>query len=350
MKKYGFKEIRTPQVMPRELWEKSGHWDKFAENMFTLKDSDNRDFALKPMSCPCHLQVYNDRRRSFRELPVRYSEFGACHRNESSGSMHGLMRTRAFEQDDAHVICRESQVQHEVARFITLLDTVYKELGFVDYKVALSTRPEVRAGNDELWDWAEAQLAEAARQNDISPIIQSGEGAFYGPKLEFVLTDKQGRDWQCGTVQLDTVLPARLDAAYYDETDSKSTPVMIHHAVFGSMGRFIAMLLEHYEGNLPFWLSPDQVAVLPISMDQAEYASRITELLSQSDIRTVLYDQNETLSRRLVDVHSMKIPLSIIVGKTEVANTTVTVREPNGKQHTILIDELVDFMNVKNTR
>lgn len=335
MRRMGFKEVRTPQLLPRELWEKSGHWDKFRSNMFCAEDGDGREFALKPMSCPCHLQIFNQGRKSWRDLPIRYAEFGACHRNEPSGSMHGLMRTRSFEQDDAHIICRMEDVQREVARFIGLLDRVYSELGFAGYEVALSTRPAVRAGSDEQWDLAEAQLAAAASERGIDCRIQPGEGAFYGPKLEFVLRDRQGRDWQCGTVQLDMVLPGRLGAVYIDEDDKDAVPLMIHHAVFGSMGRFLAMLLEHHGGDLPYWLSPDQVAVVPISQVQAEYAERVHAELCEAGVRAVLYDRNDTLSRKLVDVHAARIPVAFVVGGREAEAGTVAIRDRDGSQRLV---------------
>lgn len=341
MRRLGFKEVRTPQLLPRELWEKSGHWDKFKANMFCVEDGDGREFALKPMSCPCHLQIFNQGHKSYRDLPVRYAEFGACHRNEPSGAMHGLMRTRAFEQDDAHVICRREDVQREVARFIGLLDRVYRELGFEGYEVALSTRPVLRAGSDELWDWAEDQLAAAAAERGVPCRIQPGEGAFYGPKLEFVLRDRQGRDWQCGTVQLDTVLPGRLDASYVDENGDKVVPIMIHHAVFGSMGRFLAMLLEHHAGDLPYWLSPDQVAVVPISQVQAEYAQRVHAKLCDAGVRAVLFDMNDTLSRKLVEVMASKIPVSFVVGGREVAAESVAIRERDGSQRVLPLEAAV---------
>lgn len=349
MRRLGFREIRTPQLLPREIWEKSGHWDKFGKNMFCVEDEDGKDFALKPMSCPCHLQVFNQGKKSWRDLPIRYAEFGACHRNESSGSMHGLMRTRAFEQDDAHVLCREEHVQQEVARFIGLLDGVYNDLGFAGYKVALSTRPAVRAGSDELWDWAEEQLAEAARQKGIEYSIQPGEGAFYGPKLEFVLQDKQGREWQCGTVQLDTVLPGRLDASYINEKGEEEVPLMIHHAVFGSMGRFLAMLLEHHEGNLPFWLSPDQVAVMPISKQQAELAEAFHNGLADAGIRSVLLDGNDTLQRRIVEAGKMKVPVIAVIGNREAEAGTVALRERDGSQSVLSQSTAIDqFRNRRN--
>ncbi len=333
MRKLGYREVRTPQLMPKQLWEKSGHWDKFASNMFCFADADGHEFALKPMSCPCHLQIFNQGIRSWRELPVRYSEFGACHRNEPSGALHGLMRTRAFEQDDAHVLCRESDVQNEVARFFALLSDVYKDLGFEQYKVALSTRPAVRAGSDEIWDWAEEQLAAAARHNGCFDfVVQPGEGAFYGPKLEFILMDRQGREWQCGTVQLDMVLPGRLDASYIDENGERQVPVMIHHAVFGSMGRFIAILLEYYDGRLPFRFSPDQVAVVPVSEKQRRKAEEFCEGLLEAGVRAILLDGNVPMQRRLVEAMRLKCPFIAVIGDREVRDETVSIRDGDGKQ------------------
>jgi threonyl-tRNA synthetase len=291
MRGLGFAEVRTPQVLPRSLWERSGHWDKFRDNMFLVEDEGGRQMALKPMSCPCHVQIFNKGLRSWRELPIRYAEFGACHRNESSGSMHGLMRTRAFEQDDAHVFCREEDVVAEIGRFIGLLDEVYRELGFADYRVALSTRPAERAGSDAQWDWAEARLEEAARARGMDFVVQPGEGAFYGPKLEFVLRDRLGRSWQCG-----------------------------------------AMLLEHHGGVLPFWLAPEQVAVAPISDRQGDYARQVLDMLGRSGVRAVLHDGNETLPRRIVAAHDAGIPVMAIVGEREARDGSVALRFRNGVQ------------------
>jgi threonyl-tRNA synthetase len=342
MRRLNFMEVRTPQLLPRHLWEKSGHWDKFGANMFCVADDDGREFALKPMSCPCHLQIFNQGTRSYRDLPVRYAEFGACHRNEPSGSIHGLMRTRAFEQDDAHVICRKQDVRSEVSRFISLLDRVYGELGFDGYKVALSTRPAIRSGSDELWDWTEGELAEAAAERGVECVIQPGEGAFYGPKLEFVLQDRMGRDWQCGTVQLDTVLPGRLDAVYIDEDGKEAVPMMLHHAVFGSMGRFIAMLLEHHGGDLPYWLAPEQVAVVPISDRQLSYAEEVRDALFERGVRAILLDRGDTLARKLVDVHAARIPVSLVVGGREQDANSVSIRERDGRQRVLGLSAAVE--------
>jgi threonyl-tRNA synthetase len=334
MRRLGYAEVRSPQLMPRELWVRSGHWDKFGENMFVV-DSGERPMALKPMSCPCHIQIFNKGLHSWRDLPVRYTEFGACHRDEPSGALHGLMRTRAFEQDDAHVFCREEDVQREVARFIELLSEVYADLGFPEFAIALSTRPAVRAGSDDLWDWAEKTLGDAATGSGVSFSVQPGEGAFYGPKLEFALRDRLGRSWQCGTIQLDCVLPARLDAFYIAPDGSRAVPLMIHHAVFGSLGRFIAILLEHHGGALPFWLSPEQVAVAPIAQEQADYAAEVMDMFEEFGLRAVSYSGAETLSRRIVAAHEAEVPVMAILGRREKESRTVTLRERDGAQSTL---------------
>ncbi len=325
MRGAGFSEIRTPQLMARSLWERSGHWDKFGANMFAFADGD-RSLALKPMNCPGHVQVFNQRVRSYRELPLRFAEFGACHRYEPSGSLHGLMRARAFTQDDAHVFCREEQVDAEVARFCAMLGRVYAELGFERFVVAFSTRPPTRAGSDEDWDRAEALLARAAVRAGLDARLQPGEGAFYGPKLEFILADRHGREWQCGTIQLDLVLPARLGAEYVDERDARVRPVIIHHAVLGSLERFIAILLEHHGGRLPFWLAPDQVVVAPVSAVQAGYAREVAAELVADGIRAVVDDRDETLARRIVDARALEIPVFATVGAREAAAEAVSLR------------------------
>ena len=340
MRRLGYAEVKTPELMPREVWIRSGHWEKFGENMFCVDDGA-RPMALKPMSCPCHVQIFNKGLRSWRDLPVRYAEFGGCHRNEPSGALHGLMRTRAFEQDDAHVFCREEHLRREVARFIGLLSEIYAELGFPEYEVALSTRPAVRAGSDAMWDWAEDNLGGAARQCGLSYSVQIGEGAFYGPKLEFALRDRVGRSWQCGTVQLDCVLPGRLGASYVAEDGNRAVPLMIHHAVLGSLGRFIAILLEHHGGVLPFWLSPEQVAVAPISRAQADYAAEVLAALQAGGLRAVCYDGAETLSRRIVAAHEAAIPVLAIVGQREKESGCVTLRERNGTQSMIRLEYAV---------
>jgi threonyl-tRNA synthetase len=347
MRRLGYAEVKTPQLLPQDLWVRSGHWDKFRASMFCVEEGDGRQMALKPMSCPCHVQIFNKGVRSWRDLPIRCSEFGGCHRDEPSGSMHGLMRKRAFEQDDAHVFCREEDVESEVARFVALLAEVYSELGFPDYEVALSTRPAQRAGSDNMWDWAEARLGAAAQSCGIAYSIQPGDGAFYGPKLEFALQDRHGRSWQCGTVQLDCVLPRRLGATYVAPDGAQVPPLMIHHAVFGSLGRFIAMLLEHYGATLPFWLAPDQIAVAPISRDQDAYAAEVRDRLRRAGLRAVLFSDSETLSRRIVAAHDAGIPVMAIVGRREAVEGSVTLRERDGSQ---LMHSLSDAVAALSTR
>lgn len=340
MRQSGYEEVHSPQLLPRSLWERSGHWEKFRDNMFVMPREGGRDMALKPMSCPCHLQIFNASLRSWRDLPMRLCEFGACHRDEPSGSMHGLMRTRGFVQDDAHVICQSEQVEAEVARFVALLSSIYADLGFDDFEVALSLRPEKRAGSEADWDLAEAQLLAAAQAAGLEPVLQPGDGAFYGPKLEFALRDRQGRSWQCGTIQLDFVLPARLDASYIDASGNRTVPVMLHHAVFGSMGRMIGILLEHHQGKLPFWLAPVQIAILPVAEDQHGVAKDFQQNLIAAGLRPRLFDQAETLSRRIVSSHDLLIPVVAVLGKREALDGSVTLKSGQG-QWTMALDEAV---------
>ena len=340
MRRAGLREIRTPELLSRSLWEQSGHWEKFGGNMFAFADGD-RCFALKPMSCPGHLQVFNKRTRSHRDLPIRYAEFGMCHRNEPSGALLGVARTRAFVQDDAHIFCLEEQVVGEVARFCELLGAVYADFGFPDVAVAFSTRPPVRAGSGALWDRAETLLSEAARAAGLSPRLQPGDGAFYGPKLEFILQDRQGRDWQCGTIQLDFVLPERLDAAYIDAGNRRVRPVMLHHAVLGSIERFLAMLLEHYRGNLPLWLAPEQIVVASIGEAQAEYARRVAQELERHDFRVALDLRPERLSRKIVDARESGIPVLVAVGSKEEQAGSVALRYRDGRQSSLALPEAI---------
>jgi len=331
MRKLGFREIRTPQLLARSLWEKSGHWEKFGENMFTVEDGD-RSAALKPMSCPGHVQIFNKRRRSFRDLPMRLCEFGACHRNEPSGALQGLMRGRSFVQDDAHIFCAEDQVEPEIARFCRQLFEVYADFGFDDVRVAFSTRPAVRAGSDAAWDHAEALLARAAEAAELDHQLDPGEGAFYGPKLDFFLRDSHGREWQCGTVQLDLVLPERLDATYVDASNRHVRPIMIHHAVLGSLERFVGILLEHYDGNLPLWLAPEQVVVASIGEAQKDYAQNVADEFEDADFRAIADTRPERLSRKIVDAREAGIPILMAVGNREQADNSVSMRWRDGSQ------------------
>ena len=349
MRGAGFREIRTPQLLARSLWEKSGHWDKFGDNMFSLGEN-GQSHALKPMSCPCHVQIFNKRLRSFRDLPVRLAEFGACHRDEPSGSLQGLMRTRAFVQDDAHIFCTEDQVVDEVARFCRLLKDAYADFGFEEVRVAFSTRPEIRAGTDAVWDRTEAALEAAARAAGLDYHLDPGEGAFYGPKLDFHLRDNRGREWQCGTVQLDMVLPERLDARYADAEDRRVRPVMIHHAVLGSVERFIGILLEHHRGKLPLWLAPDQIVVASIGRDQAECAEQVAAELAAADLRVVTDTSAERLSRKIMDAREAGIPILMAVGKREAADGTVSVRRQDGEQEVLPLEDAVAALRAEAFR
>jgi threonyl-tRNA synthetase len=353
MRRAGFREIRTPQLLARSLWERSGHWDKFGAQMYALpersssepsadkSDGEAQALCLKPMSCPCHVQVFNQGLRSYRELPIRYSEFGACHRDEPSGSLEGLKRTRAFVQDDAHVFCTEAQIENEVGRFCELLRAVYADLGFSSITVALATRPEQRAGDDAVWDRAEASLAAAARAAGLAFDISGGEGAFYGPKLEFQLADSRGRKWQCGTIQLDFVLPERLNASFINERNARETPVMLHHAVLGSVERFIAILLEHYEGWLPVWLAPEQIVVASISDAHAPYAMRVVQMLDDAGLRVAADCRPERLERKIMDARELQIPLMIAVGARDERDGTLSIRRRHGDQVTLPLEEAI---------
>jgi threonyl-tRNA synthetase len=322
---YGYQEVRTPAVMDKTLWEKSGHWDNYRENMFTTA-SENRDYAVKPMNCPGHVQIFNSGLHSYRDLPLRLAEFGACHRNEPSGALHGIMRVRGFTQDDAHIFCTEDQIEQEVADFIVMLQKVYADFGFNDVLVKLSTRPEKRVGSDESWDKAEASLDAALRKNGLEFDLQPGEGAFYGPKIEFTLKDSLGRLWQCGTIQLDFNLPVRLGAEFVDEDNGRKPPVMLHRAILGSMERFIGILIEHHAGNFPVWLAPVQAVVLNISDGQAGYAQKVTETLRKAGIRAIADLSNNKITYKIREHSLQKLPYILVVGDKEVATETVAVR------------------------
>jgi threonyl-tRNA synthetase len=330
LRAHDYLEIRTPQVMDKSLWEKSGHWQNFRENMFTT-ESESRDYALKPMNCPGHIQVFNQGLKSYRDLPLRLSEFGSCHRNESSGSLHGLMRVRGFVQDDAHIFCAEEQIQSEAAAFIDLLQKVYVDFGFNEILVKLSTRPKQRIGSDEVWDKSEGALQAALDGKKINWQLNPGEGAFYGPKIEFSLKDNIGRVWQCGTIQVDFSMPERLGASYVAEDNSRRIPVMLHRAILGSMERFIGILIEQHAGAFPLWLAPTQMVVMNISEAQQEYAAQVTENLKKSGFRAESDLRNEKITYKIREHSLQKLPYQIIVGDKEVAAQLVAVRTRTGE-------------------
>jgi len=327
---YGYQEVRTPTMMDRALWEKSGHWENYRDNMFTTS-SENRDYAVKPMNCPGHVQIFNHGLHSYRDLPLRLAEFGSCHRNEPSGSLHGLMRVRGFTQDDAHIFCAERQIESEVADFIVMLQKVYADFGFKDVIVKLSTRPVKRVGSDETWDKAEAALSAALKQNGLEFDLQPGEGAFYGPKIEFTLKDSLGRLWQCGTIQLDFNLPVRLGAEYVDEDNTRKPPVMLHRAIVGSMERFIGILIENYAGAFPLWLSPVQLVVMNISQSQAEYTAEVAQSLRAAGFRVQLDLRNEKITYKIREHSLQKLPYQLIIGDKEMAAGLVAVRTRQGE-------------------
>ncbi len=327
---HGYQEVKTPQVVDRSLWEKSGHWDKFGDMIFTTH-SENRDYAIKPMNCPCHVQIYNHGLRSYRDLPLRMAEFGSCHRNEPSGTLHGLMRVRAFVQDDAHIFCTEDQIQQEVSAFIDLLFEVYRDFGFDEVLVKLSTRPENRVGSDAIWDKAEKALEEALNRKGLAWQLQPGEGAFYGPKIEFALKDCLNRVWQLGTIQVDFSMPERLGATYVAEDGSRQTPVMLHRAILGSLERFIGILIEHYAGLLPLWLAPLQAVVLNITDGQAEFALQVEKFLVSQGFRVNSDLRNEKIGYKIREHSMQRVPYLLIVGDREVATRQVTIRTQKGK-------------------
>ena len=344
----GYQEVRTPQLVDRVLWEKSGHWEKFRENMFTTtpdEDDPEKVLALKPMNCPCHVQIFRLGSKSYRDLPLRMAEFGCCHRNEPSGGLHGIMRVRQFIQDDAHIFCTEDQIVSETKIFCDLLKSVYKDFGFTDILVKFSDRPEVRAGSDEIWDKAEAALREAAEEAGLALEVNPGEGAFYGPKLEFVLRDAIGRDWQCGTLQADFVLPERLDASYMGEDGEKHRPVMLHRAILGSLERFIGILIENYAGRLPLWLSPVHAVVCTITNDADDYAHEVKAALEAKGLNVELDTRNEKINYKVREHSHAKVPMILALGKREAEEKTASVRRIGFKhQKTFGIDELGDAM------
>ncbi|APQ14054.1 threonine--tRNA ligase [Pseudomonas oryzihabitans] len=328
-REHGYQEIKTPQVVDRILWERSGHWSNYAENMFTTA-SENRDFAVKPMNCPCHVQVFNQGLKSYRDLPLRLAEFGACHRNEPSGALHGIMRVRGFTQDDAHIFCTEEQVNQEAANFIKLTLQVYADFGFTDVAMKLSTRPAKRVGSEELWDRAEKAMADALDASGLPWEYQPGEGAFYGPKIEFTLKDCLGRNWQCGTLQYDANLPERLDASYVSEDNSRQRPVMLHRAILGSFERFIGMLIEHYAGLFPAWLAPTQAVVLNITDKQADFAQQVVGELNAEGFRAKVDLRNEKIGFKIREHTLLKVPYLLVIGDREVETRSVAVRTREG--------------------
>ena len=355
LEKYNYLEIKTPQVVDRKLWEASGHWDKYRENMFITEideehANEKRTNALKPMNCPCHVQVYNQGLKSYRDLPLRYAEFGSCHRYEASGTMHGLMRVRGFTQDDGHIFCTEEQIEKETELFISLLSDIYKDLGFNKFDIKLSTRPEVRVGSDEVWDKAESALENAITKLNLPFTVEEGDGAFYGPKLDFVLTDAIGREWQCGTFQADFNLPERLDAEYVGEDGLKHKPVMIHRAVLGSFERFIGVLIENYSGRLPFWLAPLQVSVATIISDVDDYAKEIIQNLEDAGIRCHADLRNEKISYKVREHSSAKVPVIMALGQREKDSRTVSIRRiGSNKTETLDLDEALKILSIENS-
>ena len=341
----GYVEVNTPQLVDRGLWERSGHWEKFRENMFTIDDEDERVLAVKPMNCPCHVQIYKQGITSYRDLPLRMAEFGSCHRYEPSGALHGIMRVRAFTQDDAHIFCTEDQIVSETKAFCELLSSVYRDFGFTDVQVKFADRPPVRAGDDATWDRAEQALIEATEAAGLDYTLNPGEGAFYGPKLEFVLRDAIGRDWQCGTLQVDSVLPERLDASYVGEDGSKHRPVMLHRAILGSFERFIGILIEHYAGRFPLWLAPVQAVVATITNDADAYAEQVAAACRAAGLRVETDLRNEKINYKVREHSLAHVPAILVVGRREADDGTVAVRRLGSKAQEILaLDDAVSHL------
>ena len=341
----GYREVNTPDILDKTLWEKSGHWEKFQEHMYTTKTPDERVFAIKPMNCPGCVQIFNQGLKSYRDLPLKLSEFGKVHRYESSGSLHGLMRVRSFTQDDAHIFCTENQITEESLKVTKLILDIYKAFGFEDVILKYSDRPAKRVGDDKLWDKAEAALLEAVKASKLDYSINKGEGAFYGPKIEFVLRDTIGRDWQCGTLQVDFNLPGRLGATYIDKDGVKKNPVMLHRALFGSLERFIGILIEHYAGKLPLWLSPKQVAILPISQEFDDYAKKISVELDKNKIRNIIDLKNEKINYKIREHSLSKIPILMICGSKEQESQSITLRRlGQEKQDTLPLKEALNLL------
>ncbi|MDA7564525.1 threonine--tRNA ligase [Pelagibacteraceae bacterium] len=344
----GYLEVNTPEMLDKTLWEKSGHWEKFQEHMYTT-DADEKTFAIKPMNCPGHVQVFNQGLKSYKDLPLKISEFGKVHRYEPSGALHGLMRVRAFTQDDAHIFCTEEQITEESLKVTNLILDIYKSFGFHDVKLKFSDRPEKRVGDDAIWDKSEKALLDAIKASGLKYEINKGEGAFYGPKIEFVLIDAIGRDWQCGTLQVDFNLPGRLGASYVANDGSKKIPVMLHRAMFGSLERFIGILIEHHAGKFPFWLSPEQVAVLPISSEQNDYAEKVKLLLEKKGLRSIIDLRNEKINYKIREHSVSKIPVLMICGGKEVQNDSITIRRlGEEKQETISLEKAITSLQAES--
>ena len=341
----GYLEVHTPEILDRTLWEKSGHWDKFGDSMFTTH-SESRDYAIKPMNCPGHVQIYKHSLKSYRDLPLRLAEFGSCHRNEPSGTLHGIMRVRNFVQDDAHIFCTPEQIQSEVSAFIDLTFEVYKHFGFENIDIKLSTRPEIRVGSDEVWDKAEASLAETLDAKGINWELQEGEGAFYGPKVEFVLKDCLDREWQCGTIQADFSMPERLGAQYIAEDGSKQTPIMLHGVKVGSMERFIGILIEHYEGAFPSWLAPIQAVIINITQKQEEFAKKVEKKLKKQGLRVISDLRNEKIGYKIREHSMQRYPYILVVGDREVENNQISVRQRGGQDlGSMSLEALIELIN-----
>ena len=332
----GYEEVKTPQLVDRALWEASGHWDKFRENMFTAEAEDDRTLALKPMNCPCHVQIFRQGIKSYRDLPLRMAEFGSCHRNEPSGALHGIMRVRAFTQDDAHIFCTEDQITAESVRFCELLQSIYADFGFEDVRVKFSDRPEVRAGEDDVWDRAESALTDACEAAELETTLNPGEGAFYGPKLEFVLRDAIGRDWQCGTLQVDFVLPDRLDAEYVAEDGARHRPVMLHRAILGSLERWIGIIIEQYSGRMPPWLAPVQLVVASITDSANDYAQQVADAAREMGLRAESDLRNEKISYKVREHSVMKVPYILAVGGREAEAGTVALRRLGSNEQQVI--------------
>ena len=345
----GYKEVNTPEILDRLLWEKSGHWEIYGENMYTSETPDEKVFAIKPMNCPGHIQVFNQGLKSYRDLPLRITEFGKVHRYEPSGSLHGLLRVRAFTQDDAHIFCSEEQITDECLNVTNLILDIYKDLGFENVILKYADRPEVRVGDDKVWDKAEASLLESVKASKLEYTINKGEGAFYGPKIEFVLRDAIGRDWQCGTLQVDLNLPGRLDASYVDKDGTKKIPVMLHRALFGSLERFIGILIEHYAGKFPFWISPLQTVVIPISDEFKDYAIKVSEKIKRAGISSMVDLKNHNLNYKIRDHSLAKIPILLICGKKEVDSNSVTIRRlDSNKQENMELNKFLKTFSALN--